>query len=755
MPATVRATCPGCQSVLRIPAAWADRAVKCKRCGAVVRGKPKAAPPTTAAPTPVTPVRPLTPLTPSPATPAAPLPVPDLPVARPPAAATEHPQPVFPPEYVPPPAAYPYPPTPATPVAYPYPVPQAYPPPGYVDPAVAFDLTPTTRRYRRRRSGLGLLLWVAFALLLTGGLIAGGLFGLPYLKKLKIVEVATAPTDKQEPTQAEPKGVPPLKAAAAPFPRRMLVMHVSKYLYCNALTAGKGPNDRDQVTEAAKRLAFDWRVPQDPANNQLYLLSDTAGKDARPMLKSVIAEAVKQFCETSRPQDRVFLYFGGHAVEKDGKGYLVPTDGDLDDPASLIPLDDLWAKLKACPAQQKVVVFDVCRLNEDGDRVRPGGEPMTEALQKLLLAPPQGVQAVTTCSAGQNAWEYRRTPDDDAYADVSGSLFLSSVGASGKRKSDPATGTTPDDPLPIAKLVEAAAARMKEVTGVTGKPGQTPKLAGSEPAAAVAANPDEPPAKRFDFPAAPKGLAPVDVARITARIRLPEFRVRNDKATREESIEELVPFPADVMAAYKPDRVTEADIKSEPDKYPVRKTALDTLETIRKLWARTGGLNGMVTEFSGKTNDAVKKMILARQELPARAILELEGRVTAMEKLAGELDQEPSKYWRATFEYALAQAKARLAFMHEYNFALGNIRTDSLPKTDEGKSQVGLQLVSVEKMKSKKDVKEIADAARELFAKIEKEHKGTPWAVQAKRDKAAALGLEWQPYTRGASKPIE
>ncbi len=156
-----------------------------------------------------------------------------------------------------------------------------------------------------------------------------------------------------------------------------------------------------------------------------------------------------------------------------------------------------------------------------------------------------------------------------------------------------------------------------------------------------------------------------------------------------------------------------------------------------------------MSEFSGQTNDAVKKMILARQELPARAILELEGRVAAMEKLAGELDQEPSKYWRATFEYALAQAKARLAFMHEYNFALGNIRTDSLPTTDAGKGQVGLQLVSVEKMKSKKDVKEIADAAKELFAQIEKEHKGTPWAVLAKRDKAAALGLEWRPYTAG------
>ena len=44
MPAKVRATCPGCQTVLRIPADWADRPVKCKKCGAVMQGKPAARP---------------------------------------------------------------------------------------------------------------------------------------------------------------------------------------------------------------------------------------------------------------------------------------------------------------------------------------------------------------------------------------------------------------------------------------------------------------------------------------------------------------------------------------------------------------------------------------------------------------------------------------------------------------------------------------------------------------------------------------
>jgi hypothetical protein len=84
--------------------------------------------------------------------------------------------------------------------------------------------------------------------------------------------------------------------------------------------------------------------------------------------------------------------------------------------------------------------------------------------------------------------------------------------------------------------------------------------------------------------------------------------------------------------------------------------------------------------------------------------------------------------------------------MHEYDLALGNIRTDALPQRDEKKGETGIQMVSTEKMKSKKDVKEIADSAQELFDRVVSENKGTPWAVQAKRAKAIALGLEWQPY---------
>jgi hypothetical protein len=48
-------------------------------------------------------------------------------------------------------------------------------------------------------------------------------------------------------------------------------------------------------------------------------------------------------------------------------------------------------------------------------------------------------------------------------------------------------------------------------------------------------------------------------------------------------------------------------------------------------------------------------------------------------------------------------------------------------------------------MSSPRDVKDQADDARKLFAKIIREHPGTPWEVLAKRDRLTAIGLAWQP----------
>lgn len=687
----VRATCPGCRSVLKIPAEWADRPVKCKSCGTVVRAT---------------------------ATPAA---------AAPPTPVAAVPQAVAYPEAIPVPDAVP--------------ASEAIP--------QAFEASETTKKHSRRKRKTPYLTYALVAGGLVAALVGIGLFAKPVYEKFAGKDSAQTPTTEAK--VAPPAANANFANAAKRFPRRMLVVSVTKYLYCNTLAAGNAKNE-DMVSIAARRLAYQWKVPMDKDNDQLFLLQDSGAKP-RPVLKATLAQAVEQFCETSRPQDRVTIYFGGHAIEIDGKAYLVPVEGDLTDAATLFPLEDFWTKVKACPAQQKLVVFDVCRLNEDGDKLRPGSDVLSESLEKLLQAAPAGVQVLTTAGPGVNALEYRNAPLDAP--DEGGSLFLSTlIYLASRGKVKPGNEPTPDDPLPVDAWFDAARERMRLVAKVSGKTDPAPRLSKPTPAVAVAYTGDEPAAKRFEFAAAPQGMAVAEVARIIEPIsKLPPYR---GKLTKDDALEGLVPYAADVMKNYKPDAVTFEDIRKDADKYPVRFAALSSLEVIQKEWkSSVEGSTELRTQILTGTNDAFKKTIIREQETPARITEELETAITKAEKQMGKLDEEPSKYWRVMYLSALAQLKARLAFMSEYNLALGSIRTDNLPKVDEAKGQAGLVLVSTEKMKSKKEVKDLADAAVELFDKIADEHKGTPWAIQAKRYRVVALGLEWKPYTAGNSKAIE
>jgi hypothetical protein len=114
---------------------------------------------------------------------------------------------------------------------------------------------------------------------------------------------------------------------------------------------------------------------------------------------------------------------------------------------------------------------------------------------------------------------------------------------------------------------------------------------------------------------------------------------------------------------------------------------------------------------------------------------------------AGE--EDPNKFWQATFRFALAQAKLRLAFIHEANLALGNVRTENLPD-----SASGLRLVQKAKMTDKKAAPGGKQALEQL-GELAKEHKGTPFEVLAKQWRAVSLGLEWRPKKEDADTTAE
>lgn len=887
MDATLRATCPECQTVLRIPAQWVGQAVKCKKCGALIRAQPKSSeggpgiaagttgqpadnpfdfsqptaedenffgsePPVTAPPPASGPYPPAIPVIapgyPLAAYPPAPgyalppgAPFPPAPgYAPPPGAPSPYPYP-YPPGHPPPAYGYPAPPGPIPPTVYPpsglvptggppsvvplspsptgtaAPVPPGFdsagllspPPPPTVSappmssvrlprgeataprpgtttaaPAPAKPapegrqearpapkarhpfaaltgsetISPVRAIYRQSTPAQTIVVTILLTVLLAG-VVTGGIFLARHLKQREEAAKGTAEPANRNTATTEPPDAVKTPAAKGGFPRRMLFIHISRYMYLNPLTYAQqsaGIIGEDRTKGMAYRLAYEWQIPnepKDPVRNQVFILSDTARPDNPRSIdlitpvRNVVMGAYEQFFATSRAQDRIVVYFGGHALEVNGKPYLAPIDGDPDDPDSLIPLADFYAKLGACKATQKVVIWDVCRFNPQRGKQRPGSEPMTESLFQALTAAPPGVEVVTTCQPGENALEFfnLQTEADFRAPKYAGSLFLEAAKHVAAKNVRVARPPAPSDPIPVSQWVAAVAKRTAEMAAspvVNLK--QTVRLTGRMKEPQVPYDPDEPPARRFEFPASPKGIPAAEIARLTDEFVVPPIKPDLTDAGLSE-----IAFRAEVMKDYLSD-VSPLEVAKDPERYKLQATTLKVVDKIRRMWTATGMSDGpqLRESFKAPVNDRLKSEIKKEQDFWAAGIAELELLDLEMDAVAPMRDDQ-GKRWQANYDYVRAMLKARLAFMNEYNKVLGDVLTETLPPLDAKLGQDSYKLASSERMKSRREIQRLAEEAKEIYERIIAEHKGTPWAIQAKRDKSLSLGLTWQPISSG------
>lgn len=800
MAATVQASCPGCKNLLRIPVDWANRALRCKKCGAVMQAKKTAkdTPPPNAPLKPAAAKKPTAPVQPAPEAQSPPVPavlnfngdaetppMPDGPAAPVPGAPPPpgyHPY-GAPPGYpygAAPPAGYPYAPPPypeypygAVPPGYPYP-PQGYAPPGYPPapgyppyPGYGYPYPPptaeaphegfpiggpsheqglpdngdfpeasTSRRKYQRSAGNQKLVGFMIIGVLIAILAGGGVYLQRYVAN-NSPTAKNAPTPTQTPGETEPINQvnPTLALAGEPFPRRMLFIHIANYIYFNNLSAGSY-RGKDMPTRTAEKFAYEWRIPTEKDNNQLFVISDTAGnQDFQPPTREVLMKTYERFFETSRAQDRIVVYFGGHAIEVDGKAYLIPVEGEPEAPETYIPVEEFYAKLAQCPAQQKVLLLDVCRLDPGRGEEKPGSGPMTEELANLLKAAPPGVQVALSCAPGENAQENIDT----------GSEFLTAYRVVTERikRSGKTTPVRPEDPIPVEPLLDGMRAFLANPTDKTSP--QSVKTTGSMPETTVAYSKDEAPATRFAWPTSPQSVASDQVVGILQEVAMPGIRA---DLLIPSNLNKVYPFPEEIMKDYASDGITPEMIMMDPEKYPVRKAALDAIKVINDVW-RLGngddGTMGIMEEFTGEVDENLKKAVLDQQVVPAKIILALDEVLAELELAEKELENEPSKRWRAVFQYAQAQALLRWTFMHEYDGALGKIRTDNIPMDPSG-MQAGIRLVSTSKITSKN--REMVDEAKEILEAMAEEHKGTPYEVLAKLHKNISVGLEWRPLAK-------
>src|SRR5262249_5385344 len=147
--------------------------------------------------------------------------------------------------------------------------------------------------------------------------------------------------------------------------------------------------------------------------------------------------------------------------------------------------------------------------------------------------------------------------------------------------------------------------------------------------------------------------------------------------------------------------------------------------------------------LNGPIDPKRKAAFLAEQREPGMMIFELEQALGVMQTVADDREKEKSKRWQANFDYTMARLESRIVYLYEYSYALGQIRSESLPELQDGQSgwRVGSRKkVLVPEPKAKKMAKDVG----KLWKKIEEEYPGTPWELLARRENLVALGLEWR-----------
>jgi hypothetical protein len=535
-------------------------------------------------------------------------------------------------------------------------------------------------------------------------------------------------TDKGTDKSTDPKPIP-----AGGFPRRALIISVHNYLYAN-------PVGGRNIGLLATKLAAGLKIP----TNQVAHLSDEAGGGkARPPVKQVIQQTLDDFLNTSRPQDRVLVFFVGHAVEIEGAAYLVPIEGEMSKPETLIDLKWVYEELKKCRAREKVLVLDVGRFNPTHGVERPGSfpvedalyGPMTEKFDEAVKKTPPGVEVWTSCAAKEMSFENDAHPSG---------LFIDKLAAALDQNA--AAAQRPEDTLPVAKLNEAVSAAMKP-EAARFKVTQTPQLVGKAADGGADYDPKTPSPPDPKFAATTNNKDNVRIIQaVLGEISTPPVKgVHADAALKFDM---MPPFNDKAMKSY-------GDDKSEKLEGAVNQARA-------MLWAISGeappkGLEAEVQaargRLKGKTlallkegfkkpqnENQLKTEIMNHSRDVADILDEVRDAFKKLNDVEFDREKEP-KRWVANYDFMVARMEEQIAYLFEYQSMLGQMRKE-LPPLEAPNN--GWKLASVPSPSGDTEGKKKAKSAGKHLDEIAKAHEGTPWEVLAKREKLTTLGLEWR-----------
>ena len=137
-------------------------------------------------------------------------------------------------------------------------------------------------------------------------------------------------------------------STAAAWAERRVALVVGNSQYTNpSLVLFNPKNDAEDVAGVLRTLGFEVILKIDATKRDLDL-------------------AMSQFARLATAADAALFYFAGHALQYQGRNYLMPADAELEDEISLryqlVWLDDIRAAMERASGV-KIMILDACRNN--------------------------------------------------------------------------------------------------------------------------------------------------------------------------------------------------------------------------------------------------------------------------------------------------------------------------------------------------------------------------------------------------------
>lgn len=189
-----------------------------------------------------------------------------------------------------------------------------------------------------------------------------------------------------------PVGAQPVSGA-----KDALLVGVKKYDSAGFTDLSWSENDMEKLGEALAGKGVGFR--------SIRVMTHTSGQKKpgdRPTTVNIRA-AVRELLKGRKKGDLVLIGLSGHGVQlpmPDDKEvpFFCPTNARLNDPDTLINLQQLYADLSLCGADNKILLVDACR-----NTVKP--DLKKKAFDPNALSTPPGTAALFGCAPGKHSYE--------------------------------------------------------------------------------------------------------------------------------------------------------------------------------------------------------------------------------------------------------------------------------------------------------------------------------------------------------------